>query len=289
MSTDATPASLEPPSVRAPFPARFGPVFTWGLTRVVRWRKVLIVALASVGLGLLIGFEGVTARNPIQSLVRVLDEGVFTFALPLIALLLASEGFSFEVQERTLVYHLVRPVSRTTFYIARFFSGLLPAALVALLFLSAVIGSAGIGATGEIWLSLPVTAGLGILALAAIYYTLAALLKNGLIAGLVYTFVVEGMITSVPGSMQKFSVMFHVRSLHHRLTDEAMVALAEKSGEGGITAGTDGEPGDILLGGAAQIEYDTIAEATVILVGIAVIAMVYGAWKIRRRDFALKD
>lgn len=170
---------------------------------------------------------------------------------------------------------------------ARFVSGLLPAALVGFLFLAAVVGSSGVPVPLSIWASLPVTALLATLALAAIYYTLAALLKHGLIAGLVYTFVVETMITSVPGTMQQLSVMFHVRSLHHRLTDAAFTALAsENPGRGRFS---QAEPGEFLLQKASEVEYDTTPEAILILCAIAAVALAFGAWRIRRRDFALKD
>ncbi len=117
--------------------AGFGPVFAWGLRRVVRWGKVFFVALLAVGGGVLIGRLIHGAADPAAVLAQVMDRGVLTVGLPLIALLLAGESFAYEVQSRTLVYHLVRPVSRTTIFLARFFSGYLPAAVVSAAFLFA--------------------------------------------------------------------------------------------------------------------------------------------------------
>jgi ABC-type transport system involved in multi-copper enzyme maturation permease subunit len=285
----APPPFRPPPPVRAGFPHRFWPLFAWGLVRVVRWRRVLGVAAAAAILAVVMGREGVPADERVWGLARLLESGALTFALPLIALLLAAEGFSYEVQERTLVYHLVRPVSRTTFMAARFLSGYLPATLVATLFLATLVWSSGVEAEGAVWASLPVTAAVGILALGAIYFTVGALFRHGLIVGLVYTFVIETMVTSLPGTMQKLSVMFHVRSLHHALTADAFRAMAEAAGEGPTPGQVRTEPQDVILGGVAEFAYDTLPEALAILGGVAATALATGILLVRRRDFPLKD
>lgn len=255
--------------------AGFVPVFAWGLTRVVRRRKLVVVALVVGAAGVLLGHEVVDGS--VIRLARVLDRNVLTFGLPLIALVLVGEGFAYEVQSRTLVYHLVRPVSRATVFLARFFSGAVPAMLIALLFLATLVLSSGTGVYERIWLSLPVTAGLGTLALGAIYYTLAALFRHGLVAGLVYTFVVETLISSVPGSMQKLSVMFHVRSLHHGLTTGILPVVPPRS-----------DP-DTFLRSAKIISEDGVGESVLVLLAITAVALAFGAWRVSHRDWALKD
>lgn len=273
------------PPLPAPSPMRarpplagFVPVFTWGLTRVLRRKKLVLVAIVAGALGVLVGTQ-IDPRfgGRLLGLARVLDRSVLTFGLPLIALVLVGEGFTYEVQSRTLVYHLVRPVSRTTVFLARFFSGALPAAAVALLLLVALILSSGADVDAKVWRSLPVTAGLGTLALGAVYYALAALLRHGLIAGLIYTFVVETLISSVPGSMQKLSVMFYVRSLHHGLTEGSLPIVPPE-----ITQNP-------LLQAAGQITESTVGESVVTLLAITVLALAAGAWRVATRDWALKE
>jgi hypothetical protein len=280
-----TAPAVPPPAVSAAFPRGFVPVFSWGLAKVVRWKKTLLVGLAAAGLGYVIGEEGISADDPVGSLAEVLDAAGLTTALPLLALLLGAEGFSFEVHERTLVYHLVRPVSRTTLFVARFLAGWVPATLVAILFLASILVGSGVQLGVEVWLSIVPTATLAMLALTAIYYVLGALLKHGLVSGLVYTFVVEGFITNLPGSIQKLSVMHHVRSLHHRLTAEAFGRLGHE-----VAVGTDLEgPRGIGLGSPGTVEYDTLGGAVATLLGVAIVTLAYGAWRVRRTDYALKD
>ena len=269
-----------PRGARLPL-AGFAPVFVWGIARVLRRRKLVLVAVVVGALGILVGRQLVgptlDASSSLFKLARVLDRSVLTFGLPLIALVLVGEGFTYEVQSRTLVYHLVRPVSRTTVFLARFFSGALPAAAVALLLLVTLILSSGADAGAEVWWSLPVTAGLGTLALGAVYYGLAALLRHGLIAGLIYTFVVETLISSVPGSMQKLSVMFYVRSLHHGLTEGALPVVPPEIQQ------------NPLLQAATQVSESGTTQSIVTLLAITAFALGLGAWRVATRDWALKE
>jgi len=276
MSTQPPISRPAPPAARSAL-AGFVPVFTWGVARVLRRKKLLFVAAIVAGLAVLLGRIIADSTRPLQDLAEVLDFSILSFGLPLIVLILVGEGFTYEVQARTLVYHLVRPVSRTTIFLARFFSGAVPAACVALLLLVVLLAASGADVEAKVWLSLPVTAVLGTLALGAVYYALAALLRHGLIAGLIYTFVVETLISSVPGSMQKFSVMFYVRSLHHGLTEGALPVVVPEIEQ------------NPLLRAATEVSKVGTTQAIVTLLGITVVALAIGAWRVSTRDWALKE
>jgi len=254
----------------------FLPVFTFGLVRVVRWSRVLLVAAGSAGLGAVVGFEASRTDRPAEALAVVLDRGVLAFGLPVVTLLLAGEGFAFETHARTLVYHLVRPVSRVTVFLARFLSGWVPSALASLALLLAVVLASGVAFPAHAFPGLAATAALATLTLGAIYYTLGALFRNGLVAGLVYTFVVETLVSSVPGAMQTFSVMFQVRSLAHHAT-------------AGVLPSAPAAEGTSILPGATLVADATPTGAAVALLLVAAIVLAVGAWRTARRDFALKD
>lgn len=271
----------EPPLVPPPAPSRplagFVPIFAWGLRYVLRWRKVLLVVVLAVATGALLGVRTSMTGHELRSLARVLDRGALGFGVPLIALLLAGDGFSYEVGSRTLGYHLVRPVSRTTVFLARFCAGFLPAAVTAFLFLATIVLASGVAVPEQVWWSLAATAGLSVLALGAIYYTLGAVLRLGLIAGLVYTFVVEMLLANVPGSMQRLSVIFHVRSLHHALTEGALPLVRPRAHRSG------------LLPNLPPVSDTGLVGAILVLGALATVVLVVGGWIVTRRDYALKD
>jgi ABC-type transport system involved in multi-copper enzyme maturation permease subunit len=271
----------ESPTLAAPAPrtfgplAGFGPVFGWGLRLTMQGKRFFLVAAVAAGIGWLMGRAATEGTGELQ---KILDEQVLKFVLPLVALTLVSQSYAREVQERTLVYHLVRPVSRATVFLARYLSGLVPACIVAVL----LFGSLLVGAERPLGELVPMLPGilLGIAAVGAIYFVLSALLRHGMVAGLVYTFVFEALISSTLGSVQKLSVMFHVRSLHHRLTDPTW---------GELPVEAPASPRAAILRAAERINYDETQEAVLWLVGITVAFLLFGVWRTRQRDFALKD
>jgi hypothetical protein len=276
-----------PPTL--PLGQGFGPVFGWGLRLTLRGRRFVVIAAASVFLGAILGFEGVRNRwypDHALDLWTVLEEQVLRFVAPLVALLLVSQAYAREVQDRTLVYHLVRPVSRTTVYFARFLAGLVAAGVAAVLLVGTLLATSGVSLPVETWLLTLAATLVGVVAVGAVYYALAAVFRHGILIGLVYTFVVETMFAGARGSMQRLAVMFHVRSLHHRWTDDAFAALAKHPER---IRGLPETQRGFVLPTAPRIAWDEPGSAALVLLVVAVVALVVGAVVVARRDYALKD
>jgi ABC-type transport system involved in multi-copper enzyme maturation permease subunit len=275
--------------------AGFLVVLAWGLRDDLRPRRLLLLLGLALGLGavgaLLVTeterlFEGGDAA---LRLWTMLDEQVLQVLVPLIALLLVGPGFSREIRQRTLVYHLVRPVARSTVFLARFVAGLLPAAAVAVVLVLSTLAFSGVALPLSVWLAMAAVVVASVTVLGTIYYTLSALFRRGLIAGLVYTFVVEGLVAGLPGTIQKFSVRFHARGLMHGLVDDA---FAERSAAVARILDPDrqrslGEELAEMITG--QVPYDPPATAALILAAVAAALLAFGVYRIARRDFALKD
>lgn len=238
-----------------------------------------MVAAVAAALGILLGRQIHGTSRPALELAQVLDFGVLTVGLPLIALFLAGEGFAYEVQARTLVYHLARPVRRRTLFLSRFFSGVLPAAAVSMLLLFALIASSPVEFTTRAWWTVPITGALAAFALSAIYYTLGALFRFGFVIGLIYTFAIEAFVSSLPGAMQQFSVMYHVRGVHHRLT-EGVLPIPDAPVDVGLIP-------DMLRRTAA--EEASLWTSVAILLVVTTLILGIGMHRTAKRDFALKD
>lgn len=268
--------------------AGFLPVFLWGLRENLRLRKLLLRLGIAVGIGAL-GALIVTqateggARNRYYLLWEMLDVQLLLVILPLCALLLVGPMFSREVRQRTLVYHLVRPVSRTTIFLGRYAAGVVPAILVVLTAFFATVFFSGLDVPVSVWTGLAVTSLFGVIVLGAVYYVLAALFQRGLIAGLVYTFVIEGLVGNLPGTIQKLSVRYHLRSLHHGLTDTAFAERSERVAREVALTAKGGEGLSIRV----PLEEPTTAAVTLLIVAAGL--LVFGAYRTSTRDFALKD
>ena len=270
----------------------FGPAFSWGLRRglrSVRFRAAMILALL---LGALAGYIGRHAYDPAHHLWKILEGALLGIVVPLVALGVVGGGYGEEVQEQTLVYHLVRPISRGTLFLARFAAGALPGMLAAALVAVATLTVSGLSLPTSVTISSAVIFALGAAVVGSIYYTLAAAFQRGLIAGLIYTFVVEGLFQFLPGSIQNLSLMHHVRSLLHHAIDPTFAPLSSRIGED-IARRTVPAAGagaqDLLFRRSLQEPWTSTGNAILVCVVVVAVATAIGVRIVRRRDFALKE
>jgi ABC-type transport system involved in multi-copper enzyme maturation permease subunit len=274
----------------AGFPVLFG----WGVRRLFRTKKFLVTTLLAVGIGA--GLALLTRQEPTNSQLafwKTLDDAFLGVAVPLVALALVGGGYGEEVQDRTLVWHLVRPVSRTTFYVARYASGIVPGAFTAaamVLAATAVSPLSDLSGTGY-----AVVAGLAVLGTAtigALYYALAAIFRRGLIAGLLYSFLFEGFFQFLPGAFQSLSLMHHVRSLYHRALDDEFAGLSRSIADeirstGHSFPGHGASSG--IMAPAAVEPWTTTPAALAICAAVIAVSLFLGARVVSNKDYALKD
>lgn len=292
--------SRTPPSLPPLRPlAGFLPVFGWGLRLTCRWTRLLAIGLPTIGLCVLLAKGNVGAKHwdrPKDAwldLWILLDEGLLAYVLPLIALLTIASGLRVEIGRKTMVYHLVRPVSRTTMFLARFASGVLPATVIGTIALAVTCLASGLEIPTAVWLSLPATAFISAVAVGSFYYLVTTLFRGGMIIALVYTFVFESLFAGTRGAMQKLSIMFHVRGVHHGLTDTAFSEQSEN-----VTRALDPEIDLTRIDWTSvsafqelqqRVAYDPPTTAFAICACIAATMLVWGAWRMGQRDFPLKD
>jgi hypothetical protein len=279
----------------------FGVAFAWGL-RLTLSRPGRLLAVLALGalIGFLLGTEGVarrghltlTADMAMHDLWDALGSSLLPLVVPLAALTLVAGAFQREVAERTLVFHLVRPISRKTLYLARYLAGVVVAIPAALVPLATTLLASGVDLPTSVWLSLPLTVGAGVAMCGAIYMLLAAWLRFGMIAGLVYTFVIESFLAASAGSAQQLSSTYYVRSLHHGLTD---AAFAERSSlvrdrlAHGAAAPDDMEGRVRSFLEARQIDWLPAEQALIAILLLTTALLAVGLWHVSRKDFPLKD
>ena len=279
--------------------AGFTTAFAWGLRLTCRLPRLLLIGGLAAGLCVLLASKEVGAGHwdrPTDAwfdLWLLLDASLLTYVLPLIALVTIAQGFREEISRQTLVYHLVRPISRSTLFLARFLSGVVPATLLGTLALAATCVASGKPLPIHVWLSLPLTALAAALTVGAVYYVVTSLFRGGMIVALIYTFVFEPLFASQSGSMQKLSIMFHVRGVHHGITDVFFREQSENIRLALEPKGVDFErlvwrDPSALADIAEKVAYDPLSTALLTCGLIAVVALGYGAWRTAHRDFPLK-
>lgn len=285
-----------PPSPRrdaavAPFEG-FGVVFAWGLRRGFSAQRFRWTAGLTIGMGVLLALLHGGGRDTAYGLWLGLDGGMLGVGVPLVALALAGSGFAEEVADQTLVYHLVRPVSRATVFLGRFAAGILPCVATAMALMLAVMLPTRVALPPEAYLKTALVAGIGAATVGAVYFALGALFRRGLVAGLVYTFVVEAIFQFMPGSVQNLSLMHHVRSLFHRWCDADFASVSRRvaaqvrsAAEGGVRSD---RPEDVVFQRATEL-WSTAGNALLVCAAVLAAALALGVWAVKRTDYALKD
>lgn len=281
--------------------AGFVPAFAWGLRLALgRRRRLLTVMLVTAGVGAAAGYFSThtdrgTARELDAAAYRlweVLKDAVLPFCVPLAALTLVAGAFQREVSERTLVFHLVRPISRRTLYLARFLSASLVAIPVALLTPLTALAVAGLPLPASMAWSMVPTVGLGVLAMGAMTALLSAWFRYGIIASLIYVFLIDSFMNEATGTMQRLSVVHHVLSLFHRFSDPTFGELSERvraSGDALTPPSIDPSGVVFQMLEAQTIPWMEVGPACLVLVATTVLALALGGWIVAKRDYPLKD
>ncbi|HWA82668.1 MAG TPA: ABC transporter permease subunit [Fimbriimonadaceae bacterium] len=226
--------------------------------RLIPW---LLLAVAGMGLAVAWPFLNRQADRTDQytTVSAMLVFHVLALASAIYSLSIVSQ----EVEQKTIVYLLTRPVPRWKLLLARYFAS---ATVVALLgILGAVLVSFGVykgGAFGNPLLVKDIVALIfGAFAYGALFLLVSLLLNRAMIICLLFAFGWETIVPNMPGEMYRLSVYTHVMAIADHpaaQTTPGPVSLAS----GSLTAST-------LTPGSAYV--------TLLVLGVVLLAM-SAAW-----------
>lgn len=182
-------------------------------TLLGRRRTILMVLLAGapVLLGLLVGLDGPRT----QALVPSLEGLLITSVLPLVALVFGTSALGSELDDGTAVHVLTKPIPRWSIVVPKVaVAGGLTAAL---LFPSTILAGVLIGGTRSHELGVTFAFALAVLigsfVYVAIFVALSAATSRGLVIGLGYSLLWEGLLAGALPGTQLFSVREYLRGI----------------------------------------------------------------------------
>ncbi|MEZ6004200.1 MAG: ABC transporter permease subunit [Planctomycetota bacterium] len=187
--------------------------------QLLRSRRMLLCLVLVILVGLL---YTLAARHsaPMRAFTPISIVLVLPVLAPLVGLILGTSVMAEEVESKTLTYLFTRPLHRGSLFLGRWFAcawiaGLLLGGLAAYIGFEAESMNAVATknpAPPGLALRFMAVAATGAILFTAIAATLSALLRRPIIYGLGYAFVLEGLIGNLPGSTQRFSLQFYLRS-----------------------------------------------------------------------------
>lgn len=178
-------------------------------------RRTILMALlagAPVLLGLLVRIGNGTRPN---ALGGALDGLLVSSVLPLVALVFGSAALGSELDDGTGVHLLTKPIPRWAIIVPKV---LVSGGLTALLVVpSTLVAGILIGGTGSKQLGMTVAFAVAVLVgsfvYGAIFVALGAVTSRGLVIGLAYTLLWEGLLSAALQGTQLFSVREYIRGI----------------------------------------------------------------------------
>ena len=221
---------------------------------------------------------------------RITAEGIATncawflflqVVVPLVSLLQGQAVIAREVEDRTITYLFTRPIGRPAMFLGRTLGALAFTLLLLLAGASLLMLAAGQGpipkepdptafplapwSADGVVLPLLGAVALGVLAYTTVFAALGVFTKHPMIAGLAYTFAIEAFLANLPGSSQKLTVQYYLRSW--------------------IAA--HGAPSWAKLEGFDVSAFEDPTRVLLKLGLLAIFALALGSARIRRREFVL--
>jgi ABC-2 type transport system permease protein len=186
-----------------------------------RRRTILMLLLAGVPvlMGLLVRANG----GGVRDVGAVLDGLVVRVVLPLVALVFGTAALGSELEDGTAVHILTKPIRRSTIVLSKVVvAGTLTAVMLvpSTILAGILLGRAGSGSLG-ITFGMAVGVFVGSYLYVAIFIALSVITSRGLILGLGYALIWEGVLAGLLPGSQVFSVREYVRGIAATITPAA--------------------------------------------------------------------
>ena len=252
-----------------------------------RWMVMAAIFLLPAGLSVLIratapevpaiGIEFMTAFMLIPQAL-----------LPLVALVYASGIIQDEQEDQTLTYLLVRPISRWTLYLVKLLATLATTIVLTALFTILTYAFVYIGkdvSAGDVTRRCFTAVGIHGLSVGA-YCCLFGLMglytRRALVAGIVYSTVIEGLLANLPFGLRFVTVIYYSRIAAYRSMD---FTFTDRRGTHDMAAAAwqldvKNDPG--------LAEHPTLLSCVLILVVAGLACALVGALMCYRREFHVK-
>jgi ABC-2 type transport system permease protein len=200
------------------------PIFTLSLRQFIGGkaiRVVLLFTLLPALFALIYALEtsGVTAREFIDDLFQ---EFVAPTVLPIATLILATNAIGNEIEDRTMAYLVLKPLSRARIILEKYLAVVVATTLLLwegllLTFLIAMRGDAGDNLDQLVALLVGGLA--GVLAYAALFMCASLIVPRALLAGIIYSLLWETTFARFIPGVRLISVRHFVLSIYGRLLD----------------------------------------------------------------------
>jgi ABC-2 type transport system permease protein len=199
-----------------------------------RWAIVVILTVLVAGV---MGYIATQSDANISTASDMMNLLMLTFLLPVLALIYGASMIRNEIDDRSIIQVITSPLDRKVSYLGYYLS----LAMVLSILLSIITAVGGTcfflvngwsdGAT-ELILAFIAVQVIGAIAYSALFLVMGVALKQPMYLGLIYVFVWEGFVGSVPGAIGEYTIRHQLQVIASGLVQDG--SIATMSGDGGM-------------------------------------------------------
>lgn len=166
-----------------------------------------------------------TARLALNDGIR---EIIIPTILPIATLILATTAIGDEIEDRTMVYLVLKPISRLRIVIEKY----LAVAEITVVALWVGLVAAWLVTTGseasdsvDVLVAAAIAILFGVLAYGALFLFISLFVPRALMVGIIYTLIWESLLSRLIPGARVLSVRFYVQSIYTRIVDDPAIDL----------------------------------------------------------------
>jgi ABC-2 type transport system permease protein len=168
--------------------------------------------------------------TPREFVAGIFQEFIAPTLLPIVTLILATNALGNEVEDRTMVYLVLKPISRARIVLEKFAAVSLTATLLLwegtlLAYLIAMRGDAGDNV--DQLLAIFLAQLVGVLGYGALFMAVSLIVPRALLAGLIYALLWESLFGRFIPGVRLISVRHYIQSIYVRAIDNPAITLDE--------------------------------------------------------------
>ena len=208
-----------------------GPVFGHSLRQLTgRWRLALILLLAAlpVGLAVIVFFAASDDESFDENFINVLLDGLLVAGiLPIVTMALSTAAFGNELEDRTLSYLVLNPISRWRIAMPKVLASI---TISGPLLVASGVGAALLGFDSSPRAALAVGTAMvaGVAAYAAVFTWLGLVTNRALAFALIYVLLWEGVISSYISGVDYLSVRGYTLAIMYGINETGFEELGTR-------------------------------------------------------------
>lgn len=200
-------------------------------------RRIFITLLIALFVGGVMAYATTQKMDRLAGGTNMLDNLVLSFFMPVMAMIYGSSLVRDEIDDRSITQVVTSPMDRMATY-AGYYLGLAASVCAAILLVLTTgflvfFGALGFGAgSGHVYGSMVALVVIGSFAYSALFILVSVLISRPVYFGLLYAFIWEGYIGSIPGNIRLLAVKHYVRSLGAHWIDVGAISKYHASTPG---------------------------------------------------------